>query len=152
MDLQGQNGGVGRQTHCASSHNQKKDNNNLKTKNNPNWQKIELYGSQAIKEIKKTHSSRPVGGAETGSWVERIRSKAAAGGPREVADCRVGQARLQLAGEAAAGGPGDRPHNPEFQREEIKPQTSDWKHPWGLGQQEKFPASQESSLERPTEA
>ena len=25
-----------RETHCASSHNQKKDNNNLKTKNNQN--------------------------------------------------------------------------------------------------------------------
>ena len=30
----GQDGGTG--THCASSHNQKKDNNNLKTKNNQN--------------------------------------------------------------------------------------------------------------------
>ena len=33
----------------------------------------------------------------------------------------------------------------------IKPQTTDWKHLWGLRrQQEKLPASQESSLERPT--
>ena len=30
----GQDGGIGK-THCASSHNQKKDNNNLKTKNQP---------------------------------------------------------------------------------------------------------------------
>ena len=30
-------------------------------------------------------------------------------------DCGAGWAKLQLAGEAAAGGPGDRPHNPEFQ-------------------------------------
>ena len=28
-------------------------------------------------------------------------------------------------GKAAAGGPGDRPHNPEFQHGEIKPQTTE---------------------------
>ena len=48
-------------------HNQKKDNNNLKTKNKQNRQKIELYGSPTTKEIKKKHSSRPVGRTETGS-------------------------------------------------------------------------------------
>ena len=35
-------------------------------------------------------------------------------------------------------------------RGEIKPQTSDCKHLWGLRQWEKLPASQESLLERPT--
>ena len=35
--------------------------------------------------------------------------KAAAGGPSEVLDCGAGWAKLQLAGEAAAGGLGDRP-------------------------------------------
>ena len=84
-----------------------------------------MYGSRTTKELKKTHSSRPVGGVETGSWAERTHSKAAAGRPSEVADCGVGRAKLQLAGEAAAGGPGDRLSNPEFQRGEIKPQTSD---------------------------
>ena len=69
----------------------------------------------------------------------------------EVADCGVWWAKLQLAGEAAAGGPGDRPSNPEFQRGEIKPQTTDGKHLWELRQQqEKLPASQESSLKEPT--
>ena len=48
----------------------KKDNNNLKTKNNQNWQKFELYGSPTTKEIKKKHLSRPVGEAEMGSWEE----------------------------------------------------------------------------------
>ena len=48
--------------------------------------------------------------------MERTHGKATAGGPSEVADCGVGRAKLQLAGKAAAGGPGDRPHNPEFQR------------------------------------
>ena len=77
------------------------------------------------KELKKTHSSRLVGGAETGSWVERTHSKMAAEGPSEVADCGAGWAKLKLASEAEAGGPGDRPHNPEFQHGEIKPQTTD---------------------------
>ena len=45
----------------------------------------------------KKHSFRLVGGAEMGSWAERTRSKAAAGGLSEVADCGMGQARLQLA-------------------------------------------------------
>ena len=57
---------------------------NLKTKNNQNCQKIKLYGSPTTKELKKKHSSRLVGGAEMGSWVERTHSKAAAegrGGP-----------------------------------------------------------------------
>ena len=40
---------------------------NLKTKNNQNRQKIELYGSLTTKELKKKHSSRAVGGVETGS-------------------------------------------------------------------------------------
>ena len=60
-----------------------------------------------------------------GSWAERTGGKAAAGGPSEVADCGAGWARLQLAGEAAAGGLGNRQSNPEFQCREIKPQTSD---------------------------
>ena len=47
------------------------------------------------------------------------------GRPNEVVDGGVGQAKLQLAGEAAAGGPGDRLSNPEFQRGEKQPQTTD---------------------------
>ena len=60
-----------------------------------------------------------------GSWAERTCSKVAAGGPREVADCGAGWAKLQVADEAADGGLGDRPCNPEFQCGEIKPQTTD---------------------------
>ena len=59
------------------------------------------------------------------SWAERTRGKARAGRDSEVADCGAGWAKLQLAGEAAAGGWGDRPHNSEFQCGEIKPQTTD---------------------------
>ena len=40
---------------------------NLKTKTNQNCQKIKLYGSLTTKELKKKHSSRPVGGAEMGN-------------------------------------------------------------------------------------
>ena len=86
---------------------------------------MELYGSLTTKEIKKKHSSRPVGGAEMGSWVERTRSNTAAGGPSQVVKCGARWAKLQLAGKAAAGGPGDRSHNPEFQHREMKPQTAD---------------------------
>ena len=43
-----------------------------------------------------------------GSRAEKTRSKAAAGGPSEVVDCGAGWAKLQLASEAAVGGPGDR--------------------------------------------
>ena len=37
-------------------------------KNNQNHQKIKLYGSLTTKQLKKKHSSRLVGGADTGSW------------------------------------------------------------------------------------
>ena len=57
--------------------------------------------------------------------MERTRGKVGAGGPREVVDCGAGWAKVQLASKAAAGGLGDRPCNPEFQRGEIKPQTTD---------------------------
>ena len=67
-----------------------------------------MYGRLTTKEIKKKHSSTPVGGAETGSRVERTQGKAAAGGPSEVVGCGTEQARLQLVGETAAGGPGNR--------------------------------------------
>ena len=40
---------------------------NLKTKNNQNCQKIELYGSPTTKELKKKHSTRPVGGVDINS-------------------------------------------------------------------------------------
>ena len=58
--------------------------------------------------------------------------KAMAGGPSEVEDCGAGWAKLHLAGEAAAGRPHERPHNPEFLHGEIKPQTTDLKTPVGV--------------------
>ena len=66
-----------------------------------------------------------------GSQAERTCGKVAAGGPSKVADCGAGSAKPKLASEAAAGGLGDRPPNPEFQCGEINPQTTDRKHLWG---------------------
>ena len=57
-----------RQICFASSHNQKKDNNQFFKKNNQNFQKIKLYKSPTTKELKMKHSSRPVGEVEMGSW------------------------------------------------------------------------------------
>ena len=60
-----------------------------------------------------------------GSGVERTHSKAAAGGPSDVADCGTGQARLQLADPTAphscidrlggTAGKRSRPSNPGLQ-------------------------------------
>ena len=56
-----------RETHFASSHNWKKDNNKFKDKKQPelpeNWTAL----SPTNKEIKNKHSSRLVGGAKAGS-------------------------------------------------------------------------------------
>ena len=56
----------------------KRRTTHLKIKNQ-NCQKIELYGSLTTKELKKKHSPRQVGGAETGIRAERTLRKAAAG-------------------------------------------------------------------------
>ena len=80
-------------------HTSKRTTTNLKIKNNQNCEKIELYGSLTTKKLKKKHSSRPVGGAETGSWVERTQGKA--GGP--------GQMRKWLAGPVVAYLRADKP-------------------------------------------
>ena len=52
-----------------------------------------MHGSPTTKELKKKHSSRPVGGAETGSW----------GGE----DSQQGNGWRTGAGEVAAGGLGE---------------------------------------------
>ena len=70
-----------------------------------------------------------------GSWAERTRGKVAGGGHSKVADCGMGQARLQLADPMAphsridkpggTAGEQSRPCRPGLQLGEIKPQTSD---------------------------
>ena len=82
-------------------HNQKKDNNKFKNKNNQNCQRIELYGNLTTTELKKKHSSVPVRGTEMGSQAEQTGGKAAARG--------WGWARWHWrtrTGEAVAGGLG----------------------------------------------
>ena len=75
-----------------SSHtNKTKRTTNLKTKTNQNCQKIKLYGSPTTKELKKKHSSRPVGGVEMGSQGGK--------GPQG------GKGLEDQVGDAEAGGP-----------------------------------------------
>ena len=96
---------------------------NLKTKkNNQNYKKIELYGSPTTKELKKKHSTRPVGGVDINSQ-----------GGEDVLQgsrWRTGRARQQLVvpylcADKPGGTTGeqDRPYNPGFQCGEIKPQN-----------------------------
>ena len=66
----------------------KESRNELKNKKQAECQKIKLHGILTTKELKK-HSCRLVGGAETGSRVQRMPSKA-----------------TDHAGEVGAGGPG----------------------------------------------
>ena len=101
-----------------------KDNNKFKNKNNQSSQKIEPYGSLTTKELKKKHSSKPVGGVETGSRVERTGvGKAAAGGLArwQIADWVVPHSRADN-WEEQWGSETDRTTQSSVW--EIKPQTS----------------------------
>ena len=60
-----------------------------------------------------------------GSWVERTRSKATAGRPREVVDCGAGWAKLQLAVRQQLVDRVTDHATPGLQCGEIKPQTTD---------------------------
>ena len=64
--ISGQDGGIGRYT-LPPRTTKRRTTTNLKMKNKQNCQKIELYGSPTIKELKKKHSFRLVGGGEMGS-------------------------------------------------------------------------------------
>ena len=63
---------------------------NLKTIITRTARKIELCGSLTTKELKKKHSSRPVGGAEWAARVEKTCGKVEAGGMGEAAAGRAG--------------------------------------------------------------
>ena len=54
---------------------------NVKTKNNQNCQKIELYGSLTTKELKKKHLTDGQEGQRWAAGAERTHSEAAASGP-----------------------------------------------------------------------
>ena len=130
-------------------YNQKNNDNNLKTKNNQNWQQIELYGSPTTKEIKK-HSSRPVGGAESDAGGEDSRQGSGWQTQR-------GGGLWNGAGQAAAGWWGIswrtrwQTTQPRAPAPGNKASNLWLKTPVGLRQQqEKLPASKERWLERPT--
>ena len=103
-----------------------------------------MYGSLTTKELKKKkHSSRQVGGAETGSWSERTCGKVAARGHSSLTFA-CGQTGRNNGGARWTTHPGV----PVKENRASKPLTE--KKLWGLRPQEKLPASQESSLEGPT--
>ena len=125
----------------CSSHNQKKDNNKFKNKKQPELtenQTLWMSNNQDIKEETFTQMSRrgrdrqlEWGGLSARRWLARW-------------------AVPHLHGDKPGGTTGeqDRPCNPGFHCGEIKvskPLTK--KNLWGLRQQEKLPASQESWLE-----
>ena len=144
MDIQtsGQDGGIGRHT-VPPRTTKKRTTTILKIKNNQNWQKIKLYGSPTTKELKKKHSSRLAGGVEMGS--QGGEDSWQGSGWR---DWTVPHLRADKTGRTTRER--DRPTAQGSSRE-IKPQTSDWQHLWGLRRQrEELPASLESLLERPT--
>ena len=61
---------------CFSSlHNQRKDNNQFKNKEQPELPENQLYGSPTTKTLKK-HSSKLVGEVEKAAKAKRTRSKA----------------------------------------------------------------------------
>ena len=66
--------------HCATLHNQKKDNNKFKNKTQPELtENRTVWKSNNQGDTEETFTQTG-GRAEMGSWVERTRGKAAAGG------------------------------------------------------------------------
>ena len=62
-----QDGVIGRYAWLPSTP-KRRTTTNLKTKNNQNCHKIELYGSPTTSELKKKHSSTLGGSIDMGSW------------------------------------------------------------------------------------
>ena len=77
-------------------------------------------------ELKKTHSSTPVGGVEMGSWAERTRGQGAAGGLDRAADCRLGGPTFMCT-KTGRNNWGEKettqPRAPAGNKGEIKPQS-----------------------------
>ena len=146
MFTSGQDGGIGRYTLPPTT--TKRRTTNLKTKNNQNCQKIELYESPTTKELKKKHSFTLVEGwrwahgsgrgedsRQWGWWLGDW-DKQGSGWRTRVGQARwarLGWARRSLVNQAVphlhvdklggTTGEYDRPLNPGFQHREIKPQN-----------------------------
>ena len=101
----------------VSSHNHRKDNNQSKNKEQTELPEKHLHGSPTTKELKK-HSSRLVGGAETGS---RGREDMLQGKVVNNAGDSTFMCRNVLGGTMREW---DRSWNPGFQCEQLKNQNS----------------------------
>ena len=152
-----------RETHCASSQQPKEGQQQFKNKKQP-----EL--TESLIENQTTWKPNNQGDKEETFTQTRRRGRDGQPGQRRLPDPEkwqivewMGQAVQLLADPTAPHSRTDKPvgmarersrqHKPGLQHGEIKPQTSDCKHPWGLRrQQEKLLPSQEKSLERPTGA
>ena len=113
LETSGEDGDIGRYT-LPPHTTKRRTTTNLKTKNNQNCQKIELYGSLTTKELKRKHLSRLAGGAEMDSQ-----------GGEDVrwwlADQPVSHLRADKLGETT--GERNKPHNPGFWHRKRKPQN-----------------------------
>ena len=118
-----QDGGVGRYA-LPPGTTKTRTTTNWKTKNNQNYQKIELYGSLKTKVLKKEYSSRLVGGEERSTGAEGMQQGC---GWRTwwvrqwLVDWVVPHLCVDKLGGTTGGQ--DRPHNPGFQCRETKPQN-----------------------------
>ena len=118
-----QDGGIGRYT-LPPHTTKRRTTTNLKTKYNQNWQKIKLYGSLTTKEFRKKHSSRPVGGVETGSWGGEDAQQGSSWRTRWTR-WRLVVPHLHVDKPEGTTGERFRPCNPGFQHRKRKPQN-----PW----------------------
>ena len=115
-------------------HTTKRRKTNFKTKNNKKFQKIELCGSLTIKDLKKKHSPRLVGGVEMDSQGGENFWQGSGWRFGVVRQWLVNLARWPLADQAVphlhvdkpggtTGETGGSPYNTGFRLGEIKPQN-----------------------------
>ena len=131
-----QDGGISRRASppCTTI---KRITTNLKTKNSQNCQKIELCGSPTTKDLKKTHSSRPIGRAQLWKQAERWCSmeRWRWWGWQQ----RRQQSRWEGHLRSEQSQPKARLHSRGFQHQEGKSSvTSGCKNQWRMGWQKKL--------------
>ena len=123
----GQDGGVGSCAlcPCATLHNPRKNYNQIsKTNNTQNHQKIKLYGSPTTKDLKKPHSSRQVGGAESWGWGREAvwhGEAVAVVAEQTVPHSRVGDRNQEGYPGSEPSQPQARQYRPRFQHREGQP-------------------------------
>ena len=79
MGTSGQDGGIGR--HTVPPHTTKRRTTTIYKEKTTRTDRKSNCMEVGQPELTEKHSSRLTGGAETGSWTERTRGKAVAGGP-----------------------------------------------------------------------